>query len=79
MDSEMKIRIDEIIQDYCSRVANPELNEYGLFATNEAETPSAALREALCVFSWYKMCLHIIKLSKTKGLDAKAQVEVAKR
>lgn len=77
MDGGTKLMFDEIIQDYCPRVANPELNEYGLFATNEAESPS--VREAFCVFSWYKMCLEIIKLSKRKGLDAKAQVEIAKR
>lgn len=77
MDNDTRAKIDDIIEEFCPRVADPNLKEFGLFATNEAENPQA--KEAFCLFSWYKMCLEIIKLSKRKGLNAEAQVEFAKR
>lgn len=73
---EVKETIQNIILFYCPRVTNPDVREYGLFCTNEAENPE--VKKSFCLFSWYKMCLEIINYSKNKGLDPHVQITAAK-
>lgn len=72
----VKAEIENIILYYCPRVTDESIPEFGLFCTNEAE--NLVVKNAFCLFSWYKMCLEIIKLSKRKGLEPQVQINAVK-
>jgi hypothetical protein len=76
-DVDQKVEIEDIILCFCPRVTDESIQEFGLFCTNEAESP--VVKSAFCLFSWYKMCLEIIKLSTRKRLEPHVQINTAKR
>lgn len=72
----IKAEIENIILFYCPRVTDESIQEFGLFCTNEAE--NLVVKSAFCLFSWYKMCLETIKLSKRKGIEPQVQINAVK-